>query len=592
MPTAKKLLIVTLQEKFLQRSYEQLFALLGDHLAIRPVSLNELTAAPPLADETILYFAPGVRSMVKRLFPNCGQFLQAQREICMWNLKELFRLKRSQKILVVNDNRSNTEEMLRDLEALRLEQYFFGYYPGQNVPKDIDYIITSGEQGLIPMELRNLAVIDCGLRTVSLETVFRLHHHFSIAFEPAELARKYQQAMVTLAERWPRPDDDLFITQWFGTTRERTAKSTFADFVTKSPAMRKFVQHAKKLAATDHPIHVYGEIGTGKKRICQAIHNGSARRNGPFLSINCATSDPSNLERAMFGSQDANGVRPGLIAEARGGTLCIEEIGALDSRLQARLLRTLTEIDSTNLEGGHQALLDTRIITTSSTRLELDASRPIDSDLLLLLSRYTCRVPTLNERMEDFETLVHNYLERHLDRATDDFDPAALTALKRHRWKGNVQELYNVLQYMACTSDVRLTCEELPYYIISHREQAPISHHSPLSSQPEAEKGMSQLCRDIERHGFLAESLEILTAFSKGKSRNTAYGRTSLQRLLRERGLQLTQQQLRLRLEKLNAKGLLLIRPGRAGTTISARGEAFLEAAWSWQHFPPTEETS
>jgi DNA-binding NtrC family response regulator len=356
--------------------------------------------------------------------------------------------------------------------------------------------------------------------------------------------------------------------------------------------MRKFVQHAKKLAATDHPIHIYGEIGTGKKRICQAIHNGSARRNGPFLSINCATSDPSNLERAMFGSQDANGVRPGLVAEARGGTLCIEEIGALDSQLQARLLRTLTEIDSTNLEGGHQALLDSRIITTSSTRLELDASRPIDSDLLLLLSRYTCRVPTLNERMEDFETLVHNYLERHLDRATDDFDPAALTALKRHRWKGNVQELYNVLQYMACTSDGRLTCEELPYYIISHREQGPMSDHSPLSPQPQAEKGMSQLCRDIERHGFLAESLEILTAFAKGKSRNTAYGRTSLQRLLRERGLQLTQQQLRLRLEKLNAKGLLLIRPGRAGTTISARGEAFLEAAWSWQHFPPTEESS
>ena len=585
MASARKLLVVTLQEKFLQRSYEQLFALLGDRLAIRPVSLNELTTTPPLPDETILYFAPGVRVMIERLFPAHRHFLQARREISMWNLKELLALPRPQRILVVNDSRANTEEMLADLRALRLEQQFFGYSPGQEVPKDIERIITSGEQALIPMDLRGLPVIDCGLRTLSLETVFQLHRHFALEFEPAVLARKFQQVMVSLSERWPRPDDDLFITQWFGTAREREAKATFADFVTKSPAMRKFVQHARKLAASDQPIHIYGEIGTGKKRICQAIHNGSTRSHGPFLTVNCATSETNDLERGLFGWKTADGTRPGLLEQAKGGTLCIEEIGALDPRLQARLLRTLTEGDPT------WPALETRLITTSSTRLELDASRPIDSDLLLFLSRYTCRVPTLKERREDFETLVHNYLERHLDRAASDIDAAAVATLKRHHWKGNVQELYNVLQYMACTSEIRLTCEELPYYIIQHQDQE-TSRRRPesLGATEEATKDIDQLLRKIEQHGFLGETLVILEAFLAGKANHTAYGRSTLQQVLGDRGLKLTQQQLRLRLEKLNARGLLVVRPGRAGTTISSRGEAFLQAVRHRHPSPSTKE--
>ena len=579
MEIARKLLIVTLQERFLQRSHQQLFALLGDHLAIRPVSLNELTATPPLADETILYFAPGVRAMIEKLFPACRLFFQARREIPMWNLKELLALPQPQRILVVNDSRANTEEMLADLQALHLEQQFIGYSPGQEVPKDIDRIITSGEQALIPSELRNLPVIDCGLRTISLETIFRLHHHFSLAFEAVVLARRFQQVMVSLSERWPRPDDDLFITQWFGTATEMTAKAIFTDFVTNSPAMRKFVRHAEKLAASDQPIHVYGEIGTGKKRICQAIHNGSKRRQGPFLTVNCATRDANDLERLLFGWKNTDGARPGLLVQAKGGTLCIEEIGALDPRLQARLLRTLSEA------GPNRLAPETRLITTSSTRLELDASRPIDSDLLLFLSRYTCRVPTLNERREDFETLVRNYLERHLDRAASDIDVAAVAALKNHRWKGNVQELYNVLQYMACTSEQRMTCEALPYYIIQYQEAEPASPPA-----EEATVEMRRLCREIEQRGFLEESRAILQTFLDGKGRHTAYGRNTLQRRLAERGLHLTQQQLRLRLEKLNARGLLSVRPGRGGTTISSKGEAFLQAVRYRYPFPSAKE--
>lgn len=581
------LLLVTLQERFLQRSHQQLAALLGDRLDIRPVSLNELTAAPPQPEETILYFAAGVRTMVERLFPGCGPFFQAGREICMWNLRELFLLEPGQHILVVNDSRANTEEMLRDLLALGLQQHFVGYFPGERVPEDIDCIVTSGEQGIIPAELRHLPVIDCGLRVVSLETIFRLCRHFSLPFDPAILARKYQQAMVTLAERWPRPDDELFITPWFGTVRDRTARATFADFIANSATMGKFVQHAAKLAATDRPVHVYGAIGTGKKLICQAIHNGSTRRGGPFLTVNCAAGDQAGLERLLFGRQNGDTVRRGLLDEAHGGTLCIEEVGALEPRLQAKLLQVLTEGLSSRVGGSEMLPIDARIVTTSSTQLELDESRPMDSNLFLFLSRYTCRVPSLDERGEDFEPLIRRYLVRHLQRAATDIDPAAIEALRGHRWKGNVQELYNVLQYMACTGDGPLSCEELPYYIISRHGPAPSSHHGQAGATG-ADDDLLDLCRDIERHGFLGESLAILEAFRDGKRHNIAYGRAPMQEVLRGRGLRLTEQQLRLRLAKLRARGLLHVRPGRSGTTISSRGEAFLDAAQHWQKQPST----
>jgi len=573
----RKLVIITLQEKFLQMIYDQVSYLLGNALEIRPVSLNELSLAPPAADETVLCFAGGVRDMVARMYPQCHAFIIADREILVWNLKGLFNLTKPHNILVVNDGKNNTEEMLRDLEGMDLSHTFVGYYPGQPVPDGVDYIITSGERGLIPLKLQHLPVIDCGVRFVSLETFARLCRHFGVGFKFPKLARAYQKMAVMLSERWPVLGNGRFITPWFGTVRDTLATTTFAGFVANSGSMRKLIDHVRKMAATDHPIHVYGQVGTGKKRICQAIHNGSRRSGGPYITINCAARSRDNLGQELFGREQGDTPqRRSLFEYANGGTLCIEEVGSLDDTLQARLLQALTEQRITRIGGTAPVDINCRIITTSTAQLESAAGLLINNDLLLLLKRYVCRVPTLAERSEDFEALIFKYLREHLDKSPADIDDDAVAALKAFEWQGNVQELYNVLQYMSCTAQGKMTRESLPYYITGAEEQ---TRSTAVAARPGEHEKFTRIREEIEKHGFLVESLAILSTYLAGKKSGLTYGRSPLQQRLVARGQNLTPQQLRLRLEKLDLLGLLIVRPGRRGTTISSLGEEFLNFA-------------
>ncbi len=567
-----KLNIITLQEKFLKMNHEHLSALLGEYLQIRATSLNRLSSNAPRDDETILYFIPGIRKMIEDMYPECTSYIQASREILICKLKELFTLSsKTGRILVVNDNKMNTAEMLHDLSAMNLSFDFEGYYPGQDIPEKIEYIVTSGERALVPAQLRHLPIIDCGLRFISLTTIFSLFDHFGIPYNPALLARKYLQTVVTLSERWPLLGEGRFISDWCDTSPDQSKKITFRDFIANSKAMEKFILHSSKIAETDQAIHIYGETGTGKRMISEAIHNHSRRKGGPFISINCATRSQEIIERELFGVQRDASFFPSLWESACGGTLCIEEVGAMDERLQAKLLQALTENRYVRNGSSEYLTIDARVITTSSTRLDQGAHHQFNRDLLLLLSRYTCRVPTLNERTEDFEDLIYSYFKKNLLNKKIHIADDVISDLKNFDWQGNVQELYNVLQYMSCTGEETLTRDELPYFITGQNERG-----TPQSIVPH---DISSLCHEIEKHGFLAESIEILNTYSQGKKNNIAYGRTPLQRLLAERGMHLSIQQLRLRLEKLNDMGLLIVRPGRGGTTISEKGEQLLQAA-------------
>lgn len=240
--------------------------------------------------------------------------------------------------------------------------------------------------------------------------------------------------------------------------------------------------------------------------------------------------------------------------------------------MQAKLVQALVEKRIVRQNGSNYiAIQPPRIISTSSKPLE--KLKTFNKKLFLLLTSFNCRIPTLSERAEDFDILVANYLKSHLEPSSVAITTETLLALKNHTWEGNVQELYNVLQYMICAADGNLTREELPYYIALHENK-----YSPLSSVDSGATNTTSICQDIEKHGFLTESLKILELYRQGKLINTAYGRNSMQILLQQKGIKLTIQQLRLRLETLNENGLLIVRPGRGGTTISEQGEKFLQA--------------
>ena len=576
--TIKKIVIIGLQQTFLQMVFDQITELTRKKIETRTVSLNDLAKNPLTPDETILYFSKGLKAIVDKMFPECGQYIYARRESLIYNMRDLFTLNHGNRILVVNDVKNNTDAMTKELQNLGLDHKFFPYYPDEPLPKDINLVITAGERMLVPTNLKGKPIIDIGLRFISLETVYALFDHFNIPYTHADLARHYMRTMMMLSEKWPVLGKYKYRhSNWFGIRQDTLAQFSFDDFIQKSDAMTLFCRGAKKMAITGKPIHIYGRTGTGKTKISQAIHNASRFKEGPFISINCAARTAQTLERELFGWEDARVTHPSLFESAENGTLCIEEVGKLPEELYAGLKQAISEKKIIRANGNGVVAINTRLITTSSFRLDKTHPHIFDPTLLFMITQHVCRIPTLNERMDDFDTLVADYIGTNLKKPQLLIPEETLTALKSYSWEGNIQELYNVLQHTVCMSTDILSRKYLPYYITKNTIGVKQSNDQQIKLKSALEKEFLSITQDLTTHGFLAETRQILKIYMAGKVQHQAYGRSKVQNRLQESGFKLTRQQLRLKLERMDKLGLLIVRPGRGGTTISEKGEGYLK---------------
>ena len=571
-----KLAVIGLQQTFLQMVYDQLTDLADGNFRVRTVSLNELDETPLEEKETILYFSNGLKAIVERMFPRNRHYIYAKRENLILNMRELFDLAPGQRILVVNDVRKNTDEMTRDLQSLGLGHTFFPYYPSEPLPPDIHRVVTAGERMLVPPQLKEIPIIDIGLRFISLESIYALFDHFNIAYTHAALARKYMRTAMMLSDKWPVLGEERFRPpHWFGIRRDTSAPITFADLVRNSAAMAACCREAEKMAQTDTPIHLYGEIGTGKTKLAQAIHNASAFGEGPFIAINCAARPPEILERELFGWEKGTATYKSLFESAENGTLCIEEIGKLPRTLQARLLQAVTEKRIIRSNGSGVVDIHVRLITTSSRPLDQADPGSFDPVLMMMLTQHTSRVPALRDRVADLETLVDHYIRNQLRKPHLAVPPETLGTLKAYQWNGNVQELYHVLQHAVCMSGDTLERKNLPYYL-TNAAPSP-GKNGGQGAKADQETDFSSITRTLVTHGFLDESRAILKIYKAGKEKHKAYGRNAVQAMLQDKGFALSRQQLRLKLERMDKLGLLIVRPGRGGTTISEKGEHYLK---------------
>ncbi len=208
---------------------------------------------------------------------------------------------------------------------------------------------------------------------------------------------------------------------------------------------------------------IEGESGTGKELIARAIHYDGARRNGPFLAINCATLTENLLEAELFGYEAgaftgalASG-KQGLFDAANGGTLFLDEVGELAPGLQARLLRVLQEGRIKRVGGLNDIEVDVRIIaaTNRDLRQEVNEGR-FRADLFYRLNVVPVHVPALRERTEDIPELCAYFLDkfsREMGKNIQGFSPEAHARLARYPWPGNVRELRNVCEYAAIVCD-------------------------------------------------------------------------------------------------------------------------------------------
>jgi DNA-binding NtrC family response regulator len=239
-----------------------------------------------------------------------------------------------------------------------------------------------------------------------------------------------------------------------------------------------FVDQASKLllalldrvAPSDAAILIAGETGTGKELVARYVHRKSGRP-GPFLAVNCGAISEHLAESELFGHEagsftGAHSRREGWFEAASSGTLFLDEIGDLPPALQGKLLRVLQESEVTRVGSRKPIPIDVRVVSASNVNLEaaVEAGR-FRRDLFYRLNIVPVHLPPLRERPGDIGALAEHfagiYSER-LKRPTPIFLQAALEALKRHSWPGNIRELENVVHYsLLMSSDSEIGVEHL-----------------------------------------------------------------------------------------------------------------------------------
>jgi len=257
--------------------------------------------------------------------------------------------------------------------------------------------------------------------------------------------------------------------------KERATEYNFRQIVGESPAMKKMLSLAAKVAESEvSSVLLQGESGTGKDLVAKAIHYGSLRADGPFVAVNCAALPATLIESELFGYEkgaftDAKARKEGLFEQAEGGTLLLDEIGELELSLQAKLLRVLEEGAFRRVGGLKDIPLNVRVLAASNRDLksESDVGR-FRLDLYYRLSVIQIDIPALRERGDDVLLLTQHYIStigaklKRSEKITS-LSAEAIDVFRNYNWPGNVRELRNVIERALILEDSdEITTEYLP----------------------------------------------------------------------------------------------------------------------------------
>src|SRR6185295_10291659 len=236
-------------------------------------------------------------------------------------------------------------------------------------------------------------------------------------------------------------------------------------FVGKSAAAQAVRELLTRLArAPLSTLLLTGETGTGKGLAARILHYSGARREGPLVEINCAALPHDLLESELFGHEPgaftgAKGRRRGLMEQAHGGTMFLDEIGELGLDLQAKLLTVIEDRRLRRLGGTGQIEIDVQVIAASNRNLsERVQTGGFRSDLFHRITVFTLELPSLRERKEDLEDLVPLFVAEYNAKAARSvriIPDAVWASLRVHDWPGNVRELRNVVERCVLLSDTQ-----------------------------------------------------------------------------------------------------------------------------------------
>jgi two-component system, NtrC family, response regulator AtoC len=246
---------------------------------------------------------------------------------------------------------------------------------------------------------------------------------------------------------------------------------SYHNLLGKSARMREVFARVARVSATNCTVLVSGETGTGKELVAQAIHYNDKTRGGALIAVNCAALPEPLLESEFFGHEKgaftgADRQKKGRFEQASGGTLLLDEIGALPLGMQAKLLRVLQEKKFERV-GGHESLeVDVRVVTATNKNLEKEVREGrFREDLYYRLNVIKIDMPPLRDRVEDIPLLMTHFLDKYArpNEPPKKVSPETMERLLAYKWPGNIRELENAIERAAVTTvGDTITLDKLP----------------------------------------------------------------------------------------------------------------------------------
>ena len=317
-----------------------------------------------------------------------------------------------------------------------------------------------------------------------------------------------------------------------------------AQMIGDSPAMQQVRAMIDKVAPSDARVLITGESGTGKELVAAGIHAGSARRERPFVRVNCAAIPRDLVESEMFGHErgaftGATDRRIGRFELAHRGTLFLDEVGDLGAEAQAKLLRAIEAREIERVGGGKPIHVDVRVVSATNKDLSRAvAEGAFRDDLLFRLNVIPIHLPPLRERPGDVPALVGHFSLLHRMRTgqplpawTDD----ALAALTRYSWPGNVRELANIVERLAILHPGRAV-GAADVAAVLPVERGPRASAAPLPDPAALDHSLSDTLDEYERV-LISRALSMAAGNVAEAARRLRTDRPNLYRRMRRLGI-------------------------------------------------------
>ena len=301
--------------------------------------------------------------------------------------------------------------------------------------------------------------------------------------------------------------------------RQRVGKQ---DIIWTGEAMRKVMAQVERVAASETRVCILGETGTGKELVARTLHDRSPRRNGPFVTLNCAAVPAELVESELFGHEKgaftgAAARHAGKFEQAQHGTLFLDEIGDMPLAMQAKLLRVLEQNEIERVGGDRPIPVDVRVIVATHRRLEaLVQEGKFRQDLYHRIYVYPLALPALRERRDDIPALAEHFARQIAEQ--NGWKPASVTAdaievLQAYSWPGNVRELRNVIERIVIMNPATSRFERKHLPALVHRDGSRRAAGSEFSTLHQARAAYERdyiLKKLDEHHGNVSRTAEVL----------------------------------------------------------------------------------